>query len=55
MTLDKDFDVAVEAVRLVISILRYHRDMLSDKDCELVYELVFSAHRAVGQVICGEP
>jgi len=23
--------------------------MLSDKDCELVYELVFSAHRAVGQ------
>jgi cohesin complex subunit SA-1/2 len=31
MTLDKDFDVAVEAVRLVISILRYHRDMLGDK------------------------
>jgi hypothetical protein len=31
MTLDKDFDVAVEAVKLVISILRYHRDMLSDK------------------------
>jgi hypothetical protein len=31
MTLDKEFEVAVEAVRLVISILRYHRDMLTDK------------------------
>lgn len=49
MTLDKDFDVAVEAVKLVISILRYHRDMLSDKDCESIYELVYSSHRAVAQ------
>ena len=31
MTLDKEYDVAVEAVKLVISILRYHPDMLSDK------------------------
>ena len=49
MTLDKDFDVAVEAVKLVISILRYHRDMLSDKDCEHIYELVYHTHRAVAQ------
>ena len=49
MTLDKDFDVSVEAVKLVISILRYHRDMLSDKDCESIYELVYSAHRATAQ------
>ena len=49
MTLDKDFDVAVEAVKLVISILRHHRDMLSDKDCEHVYELVYCSHRAVAQ------
>ncbi|XP_040580520.1 cohesin subunit SA-1 [Lepeophtheirus salmonis] len=49
MTLDKEFDVAVEAVRLVISIYRHHRDMLSDKDCENVYELVYSSHRAVAQ------
>ena len=49
MTLDKDFDVAVEAVKLVISILRYHRDMLSDKDCEQIYELVYCSHRAVAQ------
>ena len=28
---------------------RYHRDILSDKDCEHVYELVYSSHRAVAQ------
>ena len=36
MTLDKEFDVAVEAVKLVISILRYHRDMLTDKVCNRI-------------------
>lgn len=27
----------------------YHREILSDKDCEHVYELVYSSHRAVAQ------
>ncbi|XP_068205797.1 cohesin subunit SA-2 isoform X2 [Palaemon carinicauda] len=49
MTLDKEYDVAVQAVKLVISILKYHRDILTDKDCEHVYELVYSSHRAVAQ------
>uniref|UniRef100_T1IZS7 SCD domain-containing protein n=1 Tax=Strigamia maritima TaxID=126957 RepID=T1IZS7_STRMM len=63
MTLDKEFDVAVQAVKLVISILKwstkndnkdlssggYQREILSDKDCEHVYELVYSSHRAVAQ------
>uniref|UniRef100_A0A8D8W339 Cohesin subunit SA-2 n=1 Tax=Cacopsylla melanoneura TaxID=428564 RepID=A0A8D8W339_9HEMI len=49
MTLDKEYDVAVHAVRLVISILKHHRDILTDKDCEHVYELVYSSHRAVAQ------
>ena len=49
MTLDKEIDVAVEAVKLVISILKFHPDMLNDKDCEHVYELVYSSHRAVAQ------
>ena len=31
MTLDKEIEVAVEAVRLVISILKYHPEILSDK------------------------
>lgn len=49
MTLDKEYDVAVQAVRLVISILKHHRDILTDKDCEHVYELVYSSHRQVAQ------
>lgn len=40
MTLDKEYDVAVQAVRLVISILKHHHEILTDKDCEHVYELV---------------
>ncbi|XP_044729808.1 cohesin subunit SA-1 [Chrysoperla carnea] len=49
MTLDKEYDVAVQAVRLVISIHKHHNDILSDKDCEHVYELVYSSHRQVAQ------
>lgn len=49
MTLDKEFDVAVHAVKLVISILKIHPDILADKDCEIVYELVYSSHRGVAQ------
>ena len=46
MTLDKEYDVAVEAVKLVISILRYHPDMLSDKVrfC-IIYILILSTTR----------
>ena len=49
MTLDKDYDVSVQAVRLVITMQKYHQEMLSEKDCESVYELVFSSHRALAQ------
>ncbi|XP_074605463.1 stromal antigen isoform X2 [Brevipalpus obovatus] len=49
MTLDKDYEVAVQAVKLIISIHKYHRDVLSDKDCEHVYELVYATHRGVSQ------
>ncbi|KAJ2944101.1 hypothetical protein O0L34_g18067 [Tuta absoluta] len=47
MTLDKETDVAVHAVRLVIAILKMHPDVLTDKDCENVYELVYSMWRGV--------
>lgn len=49
MTLDKEFEVAVHAVKLVISILKIHPDILTDKDCEIVYELVYSSNRGVAQ------
>lgn len=47
MSLDKEMDVAVHAVRLVIAILKMHPDVLTDKDCENVYELVYSSWRGV--------
>lgn len=49
MTLDKEYEVAVQAVKLIISIHKYHREVLTDKDCEHVYELVYATHRAVAQ------
>lgn len=51
MTLDKEYDVAVQAVKLIISILKHHREILTDKDCEHVYELVYSSHRAAGEFL----
>lgn len=47
MTLDKESEVAVKAVKLIISIHRYHREILGPKDCEHVYELVFATNRSV--------
>jgi len=49
MTLDKEYDVAVAAVKLVTKVLKFTDNVLSDKDCENVYELVYSSHRAVAQ------
>lgn len=55
MTLDKEYDVAVQAIKLVINILKnfdIHRSsdhVLTDKDCENVYELVYSSNRSVAQ------
>lgn len=49
MTLDKETEVAVQGVKLVISILNFGDVVLSDKDCENVYELVYSSHRQVAQ------
>ncbi|KAL7849373.1 hypothetical protein SRHO_G00209960 [Serrasalmus rhombeus] len=47
MTLDKEYDVAVEAIRLIILVLQGSEDALSGDDCENVYHLVYSAHRPV--------
>ncbi|XP_065924838.1 cohesin subunit SA-1 isoform X1 [Magallana gigas] len=49
MTLDKEHEVAVQAIKLVISILQFNEQILADKDCENVYELVYSSHRHVAQ------
>lgn len=49
MTLDREPEVAVMAVKLAINIHKHHRDVLSDKDCEHIYELVYATNRAVAQ------
>ena len=45
----KEYDVALQAVRLIISIHKHHREMLFDEDFESVYKLVFVSDRAVAQ------
>ncbi|KAK4336680.1 hypothetical protein RND71_044106 [Anisodus tanguticus] len=49
MVLDKDSEVAVQAIKLIIQIQKHHSDVLSDKDCESIYELVFVSNRGVAQ------
>ncbi|KAF7698315.1 cohesin subunit SA-1 isoform X2 [Silurus meridionalis] len=47
MVLDKDPDVAVEAVRLLLIIKQKTDDGLSEEECVRVYPLVFAAHRGL--------
>jgi len=53
MTLDKDNDVAVKAVKLITLIWKaqaiWKSELLSAQDSEHVYELVYCSHRAVAQ------
>ncbi|XP_048862128.1 cohesin subunit SA-2 isoform X2 [Brienomyrus brachyistius] len=45
MTLDKDHEVAVQALRLLMIISQSCDDILSAEDCNRLYQLVFAAHR----------
>ncbi|KAG8430951.1 hypothetical protein GDO86_019672 [Hymenochirus boettgeri] len=47
MVLDKEQQVAVEAINLLGLISKHMEDILSNEDCETVYPLVFSSSRAV--------
>ncbi|XP_048885793.1 cohesin subunit SA-3 isoform X2 [Brienomyrus brachyistius] len=47
MTLDKDSDVAVEAVTLLLLVSRNTEEGLSEADCERLYPLVFTSHRGL--------
>ncbi|XP_060710505.1 cohesin subunit SA-1-like [Hemiscyllium ocellatum] len=55
MVLDVDYDVAVEAVRLLTLILQNTEDVLTNEECECVYPLVYASHRptaaAAGQFV----
>ncbi|KAG5852757.1 hypothetical protein ANANG_G00065950 [Anguilla anguilla] len=45
MTLDKDHEVAVQAMRLLMVISQSCEDVLSTEDCKHMYQFVYSSHR----------
>ncbi|KAK7137452.1 hypothetical protein R3I94_013180 [Phoxinus phoxinus] len=47
MILDKDSDVAVEAVKLLLLVHQQTEEGLSEDECAAVYPLVFSTHRGL--------
>ncbi|KAM5228617.1 cohesin subunit SA-3 [Ctenodactylus gundi] len=47
MVLDKEWDVAVEAVRLLILILKNMEGVLTNADCESIYPVVYASNRAL--------
>ncbi|KAF6127479.1 stromal antigen 3 [Phyllostomus discolor] len=47
MVMDREYDVAVEAVRLLILILKNMEGVLTDADCESIYPVVYASHRAL--------
>ncbi|XP_053474299.1 cohesin subunit SA-2a isoform X2 [Ictalurus furcatus] len=53
MALDKEYDVAVQAIKLLTLVLQSSDEVLTAEDCESVYHLVYSAHRPIA-VAAGE-
>ncbi|CAF5224098.1 unnamed protein product, partial [Rotaria magnacalcarata] len=49
MTVDCEYEVAVQAVKLLTAILKFSERILEDKDCENIYELVYHSHRQISQ------
>ncbi|XP_027383801.1 cohesin subunit SA-3 isoform X6 [Bos indicus x Bos taurus] len=47
MVMDREYDVAVEAVRLLIVILKSMDGVLTDADCESIYPVVYASNRAL--------
>ncbi|XP_045140300.1 cohesin subunit SA-3 isoform X2 [Echinops telfairi] len=47
MVMDKEYDVAVEAVRLLTLILQNMEGVLTDTDCEAIYPVVYASNRAL--------
>ncbi|XP_062945881.1 cohesin subunit SA-3 [Cynocephalus volans] len=47
MVMDREYDVAVEAIRLLILILKNMEGVLTDEDCESIYPVVYASNRAL--------
>ncbi|NXI42674.1 STAG2 protein, partial [Galbula dea] len=53
MPLDKDHEVAVQAMKLLMLMSQNCEDVLSAEDCEMLYQLVYTTHRPLA-VAAGE-
>ena len=49
MALDKDTEVCVQAIKLLTCIQKSNEQLIEDKDCEMLYELVFHLNRSIAQ------
>nr|XP_023420932.1 LOW QUALITY PROTEIN: cohesin subunit SA-3 [Cavia porcellus] len=47
MVMDREYDVAVEAVKLLILILKNMEGVLTSTDCESIYPVVYASNRAL--------
>ncbi|CAD7683959.1 unnamed protein product [Nyctereutes procyonoides] len=47
MAMDREYDVAVEAVKLLTLILKNMEGVLTDADCEGIYPVVYASNRAL--------
>ncbi|XP_048653061.1 cohesin subunit SA-3-like [Marmota marmota marmota] len=47
MVMDREYDVAVEAVRLLTLILKNMEGVLTSADCESIYPVVYASNRAL--------
>ncbi|XP_072333386.1 cohesin subunit SA-2 isoform X2 [Scyliorhinus torazame] len=47
MTLDKESEVAVQAIKVLILMLQNCEEVLTSRDCEQLYHFVYSVHRPV--------
>ncbi|XP_053311191.1 cohesin subunit SA-2-like [Spea bombifrons] len=45
MTLDRDHDVSVQAMKLLVCISQDCEDVFTSEDCEILYQFVYAAHR----------
>ncbi|XP_075192749.1 LOW QUALITY PROTEIN: cohesin subunit SA-2-like [Anomaloglossus baeobatrachus] len=45
MTLDKDHEVSVQSMKLLVHMLRNCEDVFTTEDCETLYQFVFASHR----------
>ncbi|MEE6470543.1 hypothetical protein FKM82_009001 [Ascaphus truei] len=45
MTLDRDHDVTVQAMRLLVNMSQHCEDVFTTEDCDILYQFVYATHR----------